>query len=69
MQKGDLAFMVTDISMDPHAGEVATGRLFSGTLTRGLEVEVTWCCKEEQDPAGRYIHGPGKARGGKHTCR
>jgi elongation factor 2 len=32
---GDLAFMVTDISVDPHAGEVATGRLFSGSLTRG----------------------------------
>ncbi|MBO4302533.1 elongation factor EF-2 [Methanosarcinaceae archaeon] len=35
---GPLAFMVTDISMDKHAGEVATGRLFSGTLTSGLEV-------------------------------
>ncbi|WP_340820639.1 elongation factor EF-2 [Methanolobus sp. WCC4] len=38
---GDLAFMVTDITMDPHAGEVATGRLFSGSLTRGLEVYVS----------------------------
>jgi elongation factor 2 len=40
-EKGDLAFMVTDISTDPHAGEVATGRLFSGTLTRGTEVYVS----------------------------
>ncbi|MEA1984460.1 MAG: elongation factor EF-2 [Euryarchaeota archaeon] len=39
--KGDLAFMVTDISMDPHAGEVATGRLFSGSLSRGMEVFVS----------------------------
>jgi elongation factor 2 len=38
---GDLAFMVTDIAMDPHAGEVATGRLFSGSLTRGMEVNVS----------------------------
>ncbi len=39
--EGDLAFMVTDISMDPHAGEVATGRLFSGSLSRGMEVHVS----------------------------
>lgn len=38
---GDVVFMVTDISMDPHAGEVATGRLFSGTLERGQELYVS----------------------------
>ena len=32
--------MVTDISFDPHAGEVATGRLFGGKLRRGDEVYV-----------------------------
>ena len=32
--------MVTDISFDPHAGEVATGRLFSGKMKRGEEVFV-----------------------------
>ncbi|MDD1676304.1 MAG: elongation factor EF-2 [Methanomicrobiales archaeon] len=37
---GPIALMVTDISFDPHAGEVATGRLFSGKLKRGLEVYV-----------------------------
>jgi elongation factor 2 len=37
---GPVALMVTDISFDPHAGEVATGRLFSGKLKRGLEVYV-----------------------------
>ena len=30
--------MVTKIIMDPHAGEVAVGRLFSGTVTRGMEL-------------------------------
>jgi len=38
---GELAFMVTDISMDPHAGEVSTGRLFSGSIKRGMEVYVS----------------------------
>lgn len=37
---GELAFMVTDISMDPHAGEVATGRLFSGKLEEGMDVRI-----------------------------
>lgn len=39
--KGPVAMMVTDISFDPHAGEVATGRLFSGTLHRGDEVYIS----------------------------
>jgi elongation factor 2 len=38
---GDIAFMVTDISVDPHAGEVATGRLFSGTLEKGKELIIS----------------------------
>ncbi|HDM36160.1 MAG TPA: elongation factor EF-2, partial [Candidatus Syntrophoarchaeum butanivorans] len=38
---GPVAFMVTDISIDPHAGEVATGRLFSGTLERGMELKIS----------------------------
>ncbi|PTD93424.1 elongation factor EF-2 [archaeon SCG-AAA382B04] len=37
---GELAFMVTDISVDPHAGEVATGRLFSGKLEEGMDVQM-----------------------------
>ncbi|MDY6775876.1 MAG: elongation factor EF-2 [Halobacteria archaeon] len=38
---GDVVFMVTDISMDPHAGEIVSGRLFSGTLERGQELYVS----------------------------
>ncbi|NQE44930.1 Elongation factor 2 [ANME-1 cluster archaeon GoMg2] len=38
---GDIAFMVTSISVDQHAGEVATGRLFSGTVEKGKEVIVS----------------------------
>ncbi len=38
--------MVTDISFDPHAGEVATGRLFSGKLSRGDEMYVMQTAKK-----------------------
>ncbi|MEF8791648.1 MAG: GTP-binding protein, partial [Haloarculaceae archaeon] len=38
---GEVVFMVTDISMDPHAGEIATGRLFSGTIRKGQELYVS----------------------------
>lgn len=35
-----LAIMVTKIIMDPHAGEVAVGRVYSGKIERGHEVTV-----------------------------
>lgn len=38
--KGPVAFMVTKILLDPHAGEVATGRLFSGTMKHGESMYV-----------------------------
>ncbi|HOT06638.1 MAG: Elongation factor 2 [Methanosaeta sp. PtaB.Bin039] len=38
---GPVAFMITKIKVDPHAGEVATGRLFSGTLERGMELQIS----------------------------
>ncbi|MCD1293995.1 elongation factor EF-2 [Methanocella sp. CWC-04] len=37
----NIVFMVTKILTDPHAGEVAVGRLFAGTLERGQELFVT----------------------------
>jgi elongation factor 2 len=36
--EGELAFVVTKITQDKHAGEVCTGRLFSGTIKKGMEV-------------------------------
>jgi elongation factor 2 len=38
--EGPTAFMVTDITMDPNAGEIATGRVFSGKLVKGMELQV-----------------------------
>ncbi len=38
---GPVALMITDITTDPHAGEVASGRLFSGTLERGKELFIS----------------------------
>ena len=35
---GPLAFVVTKIVYDKHAGEVAAGRLFSGTIKQGMDV-------------------------------
>ena len=45
---GPVAFMVTDISLDPHAGEVATGRLFSGSLERGMELNISGSAKKNR---------------------
>ena len=38
--KGPLALMVTKILIDPHAGEITFGRVFSGTLKEGQEVYI-----------------------------
>ena len=38
---GPVAFMITKVKVDPHAGEIATGRLFSGSLTRGMELRIS----------------------------
>ncbi|MCB9370265.1 elongation factor EF-2 [Candidatus Woesearchaeota archaeon] len=35
---GELGFVVTKITQDKHAGEVCTGRMFSGTVRKGMEV-------------------------------
>ncbi len=35
--KGPLAFVITKVVVDPQAGEIAAGRLFSGTMKKGTE--------------------------------
>jgi elongation factor 2 len=39
-EDGPLTMMITKIIIDPHAGEVATGRVFSGSVERGQNVTV-----------------------------
>ncbi|MEM0202908.1 MAG: elongation factor EF-2 [Archaeoglobaceae archaeon] len=38
--KGPIVLMVTKIVVDPQAGEVAVGRLFSGTIKPGVELHI-----------------------------
>lgn len=38
--KGPPVLMVTKILIDPHAGEIASGRLYSGSMERGQELMV-----------------------------
>jgi elongation factor 2 len=38
--------MVTDVSVDPHAGDIATGRLYSGTVQKGVRVKLIGSQKE-----------------------
>ncbi len=39
-ENGPLSLMITKIIMDPHAGEVAIGRIYSGKIERGQELYV-----------------------------
>ncbi|GGL67887.1 elongation factor EF-2 [Halocalculus aciditolerans] len=38
---GEVVLMVTDIGIDPHAGEIAAGRVFSGTIEKGQDLYVS----------------------------
>ena len=55
---GDTVLMVTDIEMDPHAGEVAIGRVFSGTVEKGDELYVSGTAgKSRLQSVGIYMGG------------
>ncbi len=43
---GPLAMMVVDVSVDPHAGDVATGRIYSGKVQKGTDVKLIGSQKE-----------------------
>ncbi|MCD6434483.1 MAG: GTP-binding protein, partial [Candidatus Diapherotrites archaeon] len=36
----EFAMMVTDVRVDKHAGDIATGRVFAGTVKSGMEVKL-----------------------------
>ncbi len=44
--KGNVGLIVTKIVVDKHAGEVATGRLFSGTVRQGDEIYLNMAKKK-----------------------
>ncbi|MBU2638928.1 MAG: elongation factor EF-2 [Nanoarchaeota archaeon] len=44
-RNGPVAFVVTKIVIDKHAGEIAAGRLFSGTVSTGTEVYLNMAKK------------------------
>ncbi len=43
---GELAFIVTKIVVDKHAGEISAGRLFSGTIKQGEEIYLNGAKKK-----------------------
>ncbi len=45
---GELAMMITKIWMDPHAGEVAVGRIYSGAINQGESVWALGASKAER---------------------
>jgi elongation factor 2 len=55
---GEVVLMVTDIGIDPHAGEIAAGRVFSGTLEKGQELYVSGTAgKNRIQSVGIYMGG------------
>lgn len=39
-ENGELALMITKITLDPHAGEIATGRVYGGRVRKGQELII-----------------------------
>ncbi len=46
--KAELAMMITKIWMDPHAGEVAVGRIYSGSISQGETIWAIGASKAER---------------------
>ncbi|MXR21990.1 elongation factor EF-2 [Halobacterium bonnevillei] len=57
-EDGEVVLMVTDIGIDPHAGEIAAGRVFSGTIEKGQELYVSGTAgKNRIQSVGVYMGG------------
>jgi len=55
---GEVVLMVTDIGVDPHAGEIAAGRVFSGTLEKGQDLHVSGTANTNRvQSVGIYMGG------------
>ncbi len=55
---GKACFVITAIQTDPHAGEVAVGRLYSGKITKGTELWVGSKFKSEKVQQVALYMGP-----------
>jgi elongation factor 2 len=44
--KAPITMVITDVSVDPHAGDIATGRVYSGTLAPGAIVNLLGAHRE-----------------------
>jgi elongation factor 2 len=56
---GKLGFVITKIVVDPLAGEICTGRLFSGTMSKGLDVYLA-AAKEKSRIQQVYVFNGAK---------
>ena len=56
-ENGPALMMVTTINVDPQAGRVATGRLFSGTIKDGDEVYLIDAKENWKGSICEYLHG------------
>ena len=57
-EDGPVMFMTTKIIVDPHAGEVAAGRLFSGRVRRGQELWVSGMPNPQRAQMVAMVVGP-----------
>jgi len=57
-ENGPLSLMITKIILDPHAGEVAVGRMFSGKIVRGQELYVAGMPNKNRVQQTNVMVGP-----------
>ena len=57
-EKGPFSMMVTDVSVDKHSGDIATGRVYSGSVTKGKTVHLIGLKKEIQIQKVGIFMGP-----------
>ncbi|MBN1941561.1 MAG: elongation factor EF-2 [Candidatus Diapherotrites archaeon] len=56
--KGDVAMMVTDVSVNPHVGDIATGRIYAGTLRNGTIIKLLGMQKDVRVQKVGVFMGP-----------
>jgi len=54
----NIAMMVTDVVLDKHAGDVASGRLYAGTIKKGVDLHIIGTEKTEKVQQVAIFLGP-----------